>query len=106
MPATARHGRRPAGIARDGLDSALTDFNLDAVIALTGHPAWLTDTCSVTITAGARRDPAAVSGYPSITGPGRARERSAGRRFLHRAGLERARLIGLAHAFELPAPAA
>ena len=42
---------------------------LDAVIALTGHPAWLTDHVLGDYHGWGTSGPAAVSGYPSITVP-------------------------------------
>ena len=88
-------------IARDGLDAALTEFNLDAVIALTGHPAWLTDHVLGDYHGWGTSGPAAVSGYPSITVPaGLVSGLPVGISFIGPAWSE-PRLIGLAHAFEL-----
>jgi len=88
-------------IARDGLDAAFTDFNLDAVIALTGHPAWLTDHVLGDYHGWGTSGPAAVSGYPSITVPaGLVSGLPVGISFIGPAWTE-PRLIALAHAFEL-----
>ena len=88
-------------IARDGLDAALTDFNLDAVVALTGHPAWLTDHVLGDYHGWGTSGPAAVSGYPSITVPaGLVSGLPVGISFIGPAWSE-PRLIALAHAFEL-----
>ncbi len=88
-------------IARSGLDGALTEHNLDAVIALTGHPAWLTDHVLGDYHGWGTSGPAAVSGYPSITVPaGRVSGLPVGLSFIGAAWGE-PRLIALAHAFEL-----
>jgi amidase len=88
-------------IARDGLDAVCTDFNLDAVVALTGHPAWLTDHVLGDYHGWGTSGPAAVSGYPSITVPaGLVSGLPVGISFIGPAWTE-PRLIALAHAFEL-----
>jgi amidase len=88
-------------IARSGLDAALGVHRLDAVIALTGHPAWLTDHVLGDYHIWATSGPAAVSGYPSITVPaGLVRGLPVGLSFMGPAWSE-PRLIALAHAFEL-----
>jgi amidase len=87
-------------IARDGLDSAFTGFNIDAVIALTGHPAWLTDHVLGDYHGWGTSGPAAVSGYPSITVPaGLVSGLPVGVSLIGPAWSE-PRLIALAHAFE------
>ena len=79
----------------------MTDFNLDAVIALTGHPAWLTDHVLGDYHGWGTSGPAAVSGYPSITVPaGLVSGLPVGISFIGPAWSE-PRLIALAHAFEL-----
>ena len=88
-------------IARGGLDGAITEHRLDAVIALTGHPAWLTDHVLGDYHGWGTSGPAAVSGYPSITVPaGRVSGLPVGLSFIGAAWGE-PRLIALAHAFEL-----
>jgi amidase len=88
-------------IARGGLDGALTEHRLDAVIALTGHPAWLTDHVLGDYHGWGTSGPAAVSGYPSITVPaGQVSGLPVGLSFIGPAWGE-PRLISLAHAFEL-----
>ncbi|HEY2312012.1 MAG TPA: amidase [Streptosporangiaceae bacterium] len=87
-------------IARGGLDAAFSDFNLDAVIALTGHPAWLTDHVLGDYHGWGTSGPAAVSGYPSITVPaGLVSGLPVGVSFIGPAWSE-PRLIALAHGFE------
>ncbi len=88
-------------IARDGLDAAFRDFNLDAVIALTGHPAWLTDHVLGDYHGWGSSGPAAVAGYPSISVPaGLVSGLPVGISFIGPAWSE-PRLVALAHAFEL-----
>jgi amidase len=88
-------------IARSGLDAALGVHRLDAVVALTGHPAWLTDHVLGDYHTWATSSPAAVSGYPSITVPaGLVRGLPVGLSFMGPAWSE-PRLIALAYAFEM-----
>jgi amidase len=56
-------------LARGGLDGALNEHGLDAVLTLTGNPAWLTDYVLGDHYTFGTSTPAAVSGYPSITLP-------------------------------------
>ena len=56
-------------LATSGLDAALTEHTLDAVLALTGNPAWLTDYVLGDHYTVGTSSPAAVSGYPAITVP-------------------------------------
>ncbi len=53
----------------EGLDVALANNRLDAIIAPTGGPAWTTDLVNGDHFGGSSSSPAAVSGYPSITVP-------------------------------------
>ncbi|HET9897010.1 MAG TPA: amidase [Streptosporangiaceae bacterium] len=56
-------------LARSALNSALAEHSLDAVVTLSGNPAWLTDyVLGDHVTVGTT-SPAAVSGYPSLTVP-------------------------------------
>jgi amidase len=87
-------------IARDGIDQALIEHKLDAIITLTGHPAWLTDHVLGDYHGWGTSSPAAVSGYPSITLPaGRVHGLPVGLSFIGPSWSE-PRLIALAHAFE------
>jgi amidase len=54
-------------VAHAALDGALADHRLDAVVALTGGPAWLTDHVLGDYTGFSTAGPAAVCGYPSIS---------------------------------------
>jgi amidase len=56
-------------LAREGIDKPLADQKLDAIIAPTGSPAWLTDHLNGDSFQGSSSSPAAVAGYPSITVP-------------------------------------
>lgn len=53
----------------DGIDAALNAHQLDAVIAPTTSPAWLTDHINGDSRLGGCSTPAAVAGYPHITVP-------------------------------------
>jgi amidase len=87
-------------LARGGLDAALAGDRLDAVIALTGHPAWLIDHVLGDYHSWGTSGPAAVAGYPSITVPaGQVHGLPVGLSFVGPAWSE-PRLIALAHAFE------
>ncbi|HEY1992689.1 MAG TPA: amidase [Gammaproteobacteria bacterium] len=53
----------------EGIDAALAKDHLDALLAPTGGPAWITDLIDGDHTAGGSSSPAAVAGYPDITVP-------------------------------------
>ena len=53
----------------DGIDKLLKDYNLDALIAPTGSPAWKTDLILGDHYMGGSSSLAAIAGYPSITVP-------------------------------------
>lgn len=53
----------------EGIDSTLKRYDLDAIIAPSGSPAWLTDYANGDSHAGGCTSPAAVAGYPHITVP-------------------------------------
>ncbi len=91
--------------AREALDGPLAAHRLDAIVALTANPAWLTDyhlgDHDVFHTSG----PAAVAGYPAISVPaGNVFGLPVGVSFIGPAWSE-PRLIALAHAFEQAAVA-
>jgi len=57
-------------LARDeGIDAVMQQHNLDALLAPTGGPPWLTDLVNGDHFLGDSSTPAAVAGYPSITVP-------------------------------------
>jgi amidase len=53
----------------DGIDAALAQFDLDALVAPTGSPAWTTDLVNGDHFLGASSGPAAIAGYPLISVP-------------------------------------
>jgi amidase len=53
----------------DGIDATLREHRLDAIVAPSGGPAWLTDWITGDHHSGGSSSPAAVAGYPSITVP-------------------------------------
>jgi amidase len=54
----------------EGLDAVLRQHRLDALVAPTGGPAWLTDRVNGDhYTGGGASTPAAVAGYPHLTVP-------------------------------------
>jgi amidase len=54
-------------LARASIDDVLQSQRLDAIVAPTGSPAWLTDHVNGDSFQGSSSSPAAVAGYPSIT---------------------------------------
>lgn len=65
--AALEKGRR---LARESIDAAVQRYNLSAIVAPTGGPAWLTDLAtSDHFSSGGFSGPAAVAGYPHITVP-------------------------------------
>lgn len=53
----------------EGIDRALGEHGLDAIVAPSGGPAWLTDLVRADRHPGGSSSPAAVAGYPNITVP-------------------------------------
>jgi len=85
---------------QEGIDKVLHTHNLDAIIAPTGGPAWLTDWVNGDHYGGGSSSPAAVAGYPSITVPaGFVRGLPVGISFIGGAFQEPV-LLKLAYAFE------
>ena len=84
----------------EGIDAALREHNLDAIVEPSGGPAWLTDYICGDHHVGGTSSPAAVAGYPSITVPaGYVSDLPVGITFVSTAWTE-ARLIQYAYAFE------
>lgn len=54
---------------KDGIDSIMNKYNLDALIAPTNGPAWTIDWVNGDHFGGGSSSPAAISGYPNITIP-------------------------------------
>jgi amidase len=53
----------------EGIDAVMEKFQLDAIVAPTGGPAWLTDLVDGDHDTGESSNAAAVAGYPNITIP-------------------------------------
>ncbi|HEY9164667.1 MAG TPA: amidase [Candidatus Kryptonia bacterium] len=56
-------------VRQEGIDAVMKKFNLDALVAPTDSPAWLTDLVDGDHFLGGSSMPAAVAGYPSVTVP-------------------------------------
>jgi amidase len=85
---------------KEGIDAIMDQHNLDALVAPTAGPAWLTDLVDGDHGAGDSSSPAAVAGYPDITVPmGFVFGLPVGISFFGRAWSEPL-LIKLAYAFE------
>jgi amidase len=83
-----------------GIDAVMDQFKLDALVAPTGAPAWLTDHIDGDHDLGGTSTPAAVAGYPHITVPmGFVSTLPVGISFFGRAWSEPT-LIKLAYAYE------
>jgi amidase len=84
----------------DGIDATMDKYKLDAIVAPTGGPAWLTDLINGDHFTGASSTPAAVAGYPNINVPaGFSHHLPVGISFFGRAFSEPT-LIKLAYAYE------
>jgi amidase len=84
----------------EGLDVVLDKNRLDALVAPTGAPAWVTDPVDGDHFVGGNSTPAAVAGYPAVTVPmGFVFGLPVGLSFIGRAWSE-ATLVRLAFAFE------
>ncbi len=84
----------------EGIDKALADNKLDALVAPTGGLAWMTDFVNGDASGESFTSPAAVAGYPHVTVPaGFVNGLPCGLSFVGPAWSE-ARLIGYAYAFE------
>ncbi|HYI14678.1 MAG TPA: amidase [Thermomicrobiales bacterium] len=84
----------------DGIDAVMDEYDLDALVAPTGSPAWPTDVVNGDHFLGASSSPAAMAGYPLVTLPaGDSFGLPVGLTFMGRAWSEPT-LIALAYAFE------
>ena len=84
----------------EGIDKVMQEHQLDALVAPTGGPAWLTDYINGDHYGGSFSSPAAVAGYPHITVPaGFVRGLPVGLSFVAGPYAEAA-LIGMAYDFE------
>jgi amidase len=85
---------------KEGVDATMDKFKLDAIVAPTGGPAWLTDFVNGDSFGGGSSESAAVAGYPNINVPaGFVCGLPVGISFFGRAWSEPV-LIKLAYAFE------
>jgi amidase len=85
---------------REGIDAVMDEHELDAIVAPTGGPAWLTDPVAGDHFGGGSSTAPAVAGYPNVTVPaGFVFGLPVGISFIGRAWSEPA-LIKLAYAFE------
>jgi amidase len=83
-----------------GIDGTMSKYKLDAIVAPTGSPAWVTDLINGDHFSGASSTPAAVAGYPNINVPaGYSHNLPVGISFFGRAYSEPT-LIKLAYAYE------
>lgn len=57
------------GSRAEGIDKVMNEFGLDAIIAPTGSPAWLTDLTNGDSYQLGSSSPAAYAGYPNVTVP-------------------------------------
>ena len=104
-PACAAARATAGQLARGCLDSAFGEHGLDAVVALSGSPAWLTDHVLGDHHVFGTSGPAAVAGYPSISvSAGLVSGLPVGLSFIGPAWSE-PRLLGLGYAFEQARPA-
>jgi amidase len=84
----------------EGIDKVLKEFSLDALVAPTDGPAWLTDFINGDHFGRSFSSPAAVAGYPHVTVPaGQVQGLPVGLSFVGTAFSEAA-LIGMAYAYE------
>jgi amidase len=96
----AARAKSKAWAGSRGIDIPLAKYKLDALIAPTGGPAWVTDWVNGDHSSGGSSTPAAVAGYPNITVPaGLVHELPIGLSFFGTAWSEPV-LIRLAYAFE------
>ena len=84
----------------EGIDKALADYKVEALLAPSNQPAWLTDFIKGDASGGGFAQAAAVAGYPHITVPaGFVQGLPVGLSFVGTAWSE-PRLIAIAYAFE------
>jgi len=62
-------GNMLKGIREEGIDRVMNELDLDAIVAPTGSPAWLTDPVNGDSFSFGSSSPAAMAGYPNITVP-------------------------------------
>ena len=95
-----RSAQKARSLAREGIDKPVREQRLDAIVAPTSGPAWLTDHVNGDAFLGSSSSPAAVAGYPAITVPmGQAQDLPVGLTFTGPAWSE-GKLLQLAYAYE------
>jgi amidase len=88
------------GSRKNGIDRVMDKYNLDAIVAPTGGPAWKTDLVNGDNFSVSSSSPAAIAGYPSITVPmGFIQGLPVGISFFGRAWSE-PKLISIAYSYE------
>jgi amidase len=100
-PAYQKAQRENRRFAREeGIDQVMKEYRLDALVAPTGGPAWLTDYINGDHYGGSFSSPAAVAGYPHVTVPaGFVKGLPVGFSFVGTAWSD-AEMLGLAYAYE------
>jgi len=89
-----------SSVLEEGIDAIMKEHDLDAIVAPTAGPAWLTDPVNGDHDIGGCSQPAAIAGYPHITVPaGFVAGLPVGISFFASAWSE-STLLGLAYAFE------
>ncbi|TDQ51303.1 amidase [Permianibacter aggregans] len=89
----------------EGIDKLLREHHLDALVAITNGPSWMTDTVNGDHYTGGASTLPAVAGYPHITVPlGSVRDLPIGLSFIGTAWSE-SPLLAIAYAFEQKMPA-
>ena len=73
----------------DGIDALMDKNQLDAIVAPTGGPAWMTDLVNGRSFTGGSSNAAAVAGYPNINVTAGYVFRTAGGNFIFWSGMER-----------------
>ena len=85
---------------KEGIDAAIEEHQLDAIIAQTNGPAWTIDWINGDHFSGGSSSPAAISGYPNVTVPmGFIKGLPVGISFFGKAWSE-PKLLKIAYAFE------
>ena len=87
-------------VSRNGIDNAMKEHNLDAIIGVTGGPAWPIDVINGDHFGTGSSSPAARSGYPNITVPAGFVHGMPVGMSIFAGKYEEPKLIGIAYAFE------
>ena len=87
-------------VSRNGIDNTMREYNLDAIIGVTGGPAWPIDVINGDHFGTGSSTPAARSGYPNITVPGGYVHGLPVGMSIFGGKYQEPKLIGIAYAFE------